>query len=264
MPTERGERTGGNTPGCREIAAWADDLLRVAQIEDYPFALNGLQVDGSRAVARIGAATDACQATIDRAAEAGCDLLMVHHGLFWGGPRRLVGPLYERFRRLFESGMGLYSVHLPLDAHPEIGNNSLLASEFNLREPERFGALEGTEGIGVVGAVDTALDELAVQVEAVCGQRPVIIAGGPRCVSRLAIISGGGGSRIESAARAGADTFLTGEGTHHTYHEALELGINVIYAGHYATETLGIKALARLAAERFGVEHVFFDIPTGL
>lgn len=264
MSSAMGERKAGNAPGCREVASWADDFLRVAQIEDYQFALNGLQVDGSRAVTRIGAATDASRATIVRAVEAGCDLLMVHHGLFWGGVRPLVGPLYERVRRLFESGMGLYSVHLPLDAHPEIGNNSLLAAEFDLRDTERFGALQGTEGIGVVGVVDVALDELAARVEAVCGQPPFVIAGGPQRVSRLAISSGGGGSRIESAARAGADTFLTGEGTHHTYHEALELGINVIYAGHYATETLGIRELARLAAERFGAEHLFFDIPTGL
>lgn len=250
--------------GCREIAAWADDLLSVDAIEDYPFALNGLQVDGRRKVRRIGAATDACRATIDLAVEARCDLLMVHHGLFWGGARPLVGPLYERLRRLFESGMGLYSVHLPLDAHPEVGNNALLAAEFELREVTPFGTLGGSDGIGVIGTVDASRAELAARAEAACGQRPIVIPGGPERAARLAIISGGAGSRIEAAARAGADTFLTGEGTHHTYHEAMELGINVIYAGHYATETLGVRALARRAAEHFGVEHAFFDVPTGL
>ena len=259
-----GERGTGGGAGCREVAAWADELLRVAEIEDYPFALNGLQVDGRREVARIGAATDACVATINLAVEAGCDLLMVHHGLFWGGVRPLVGPAYERFRRLFESGMGLYSAHLPLDAHPEIGNNALLAVEFGLSEIERFGSFKGNEGIGVIGTVNTSCVELAARAEAVCDRVPIVIAGGPERVSRLAILSGGGGSHLEAAAAAGADTFLTGEGNHHTYHEALELGLNVIYAGHYATETLGVRALARRAAERFGAEHHFFDVPTGL
>ena len=249
---------------CREVAGWLDDYLCVDEIEDYPFALNGLQVDGRCPVVRIGAATDACQATIDLAAEAGCDLLLVHHGLFWGGVRPLVGPAYERFRRLVESGMGLYSAHLPLDAHPRIGNNVLLAAEFDLRDIEPFGSFRGNDGIGVIGAIDTSLGELAARAEAVCGHVPIVIDGGPGRVSRLAIVTGGAGSMIEAAVMAGADTFLTGEGNHHTYHEAMELGINVIYAGHYATETLGIRALAERAAERFGVEHIFFDVPTGL
>ena len=258
---------GGTVSGratCGEIAAWADELLCVAEIEDYPFALNGLQVEGRREVARIGAATDACLATLDLAIEAECDLLMVHHGLFWGGLRPLVGPLYERFRRLFESGMGLYSVHLPLDAHPEIGNSALLAAEFSLTDAERFEPLEGSDGLGVIGSVDASRAELAARAEAVCGHRPFVIPGGPERAARLAIITGGAGTRIEAAAEAGADTYLTGEGAHHTYHQAMELGLNVIYAGHYATETLGVRALARRAAKRFGTEHTFFDVPTGL
>ncbi|WP_420634594.1 Nif3-like dinuclear metal center hexameric protein [Candidatus Palauibacter sp.] len=260
MATSRGE----SRAGCREIAAWMDDLLRVAEIEDYPFALNGLQLDGRREVARIGAATDACRATIDLAAEAGCDLLLVHHGLFWGGLRPFVGPAYERFRRLVESGMGLYSAHLPLDAHPQIGNNILLAAEFALQAIERFGSFRGNDGIGVIGTVDASREELAARAEAICDQTPIVISGGPERVARLAIVTGGGGSMIEAAAAAGADTFLTGEGNHHTYHEAMELGINVIYAGHYATETLGVRALAERAADHFGAEHCFFDVPTGL
>lgn len=255
---------GGSGPPCREVAAWLDDYLRVGEIEDYPFALNGLQIDGRRAVRRIGAATDACQATIDLAADAGCDLLLVHHGLFWGGLRPFVGPAYARFRRLVESGMGLYSAHLPLDAHPEIGNNVLLAAVLGLREPAPFGSFKGNDGIGVIGGVDASLSELATRAEVVCGHKPVVIGGGPARVSRLAVVTGGAGSMIEAAAMAGADTFLTGEGNHHTYHEAMELGINVVYAGHYATETLGIQALAARAGEHFGADHAFFDVPTGL
>ena len=118
---------------CREAAAWMDDYLRVTEIEDYPSAVNGLQVDGRREVKRIGAATDGCMATIDLATRADCDLLIVHHGLFWDGVRPLVGPAYHRLHRLMESGMGLYSAHLPLDAHPEVGNNAILATELGLQ-----------------------------------------------------------------------------------------------------------------------------------
>ena len=251
-------------PGCREVARWLDDFLSVTEVEDHPFALNGLQVDGRREVSRIGAATDACRATIDLAVEADCDLLLVHHGLFWGGPRPFVGPAYERVRRLVASGMGLYSAHLPLDLHPVVGNNVLLAAEFALRGVERFGSFKGNQGIGVIGDLEMSRAELAVRAEAVCGRTPILIAGGPERVSRLAIVSGGGGSMLEAVFEAGADTFLTGEGNHHTYHEAMELGLNLIYAGHYATETLGVRALARRAADRFGAGHVFFDVPTGL
>ena len=260
----RARASGESGASCREVAAWLDAFLRVAEIEDYPNALNGLQVDGVREVSRIGSATDACQATIDLAAAEGCDLLLVHHGLFWDGLRPLVGPAYERLRRLIESGMGLYSAHLPLDAHPEVGNNALLGAELGLREVEPFGSFGGNDGIGVIGTMDATRAEVAARAEAVCAHRPTVIAGGPERVSRLAVVTGGAGSMIAAAASAGADTFLTGEGNHHTYHEAMELGVNVIYAGHYATETLGVQALAKRAAERFGAESLFFDVPTGL
>lgn len=243
---------------------WLNEFLRVGENEDYPGALNGLQVDGSRAVKRVGAATDACLATIDLAVDAECDLLLVHHGLFWGGVKPMVGPGYERFRRLFASGLGLYSAHLPLDAHEEVGNNVLLASAMGLSERDRFGSALGFDAIGVIGSLDLSRDALAARTAEVCGAIPVVIPGGPSQVRRLAIVTGGAGSMIGEAVRAGADTFLTGEGNHHTFHEAMELGINVVYAGHYATETLGVRALAERVAAEFHAEHVFFDVPTGL
>ncbi|MDX1577352.1 MAG: Nif3-like dinuclear metal center hexameric protein [Gemmatimonadota bacterium] len=249
---------------CRELASWLDALLRVPEIEDYPGALNGLQVEAERPVRRIGAATDACLASIECAAEADCDLLLVHHGLFWGGPEALVGPAYRRMRALFRHGLGVYSAHLPLDAHPELGNNALLAEALGLGDPEAFGSFKSLEGLGMIGELPLARDTLLARVEEVCGREPRLIPGGPERVRRLAIVSGGAGSMIADAAAAGADTFLTGEGNHHTYHEALELGINVIYAGHYATETLGVRALAARAADAFGLQHRFFDLPTGL
>ncbi len=250
--------------GCRDVAAWLDDFLRVGEIEDYPGALNGLQLEGHREVRHIGAATDACLASIDRAIEADCDMLLVHHGLFWGGPAPLTGPAYERVRRLVESGMALYSSHLPLDMHPEAGNNVLLGRRIGLKEAVPFGSAMGNDGIGVMGTVAVSRDGLADRVSKVCGQKALVIPGGPERVSKLALATGSAASLIGSAVAAGADTFLTGEGTHHSYHEAMELGINVIYAGHYATETFGARALAERTAARFGATHSFFDLPTGL
>ncbi len=249
---------------CREVAAWLNEFLRIDEIEDYPGALNGLQVDGRRPVTRIGAATDACQATIDLAIDDECDLLLVHHGLFWGGSQPLVGPTYQRFRRLIESGLGLYSAHLPLDTHEDVGNNVLLAKALGMNHLGRFGSAQGVDGLGVIGAVDLSREDLVARTAEACGSRPMVIPGGPSRLQRLAIVTGGAGSMIADAARAGADTFITGEGNHHTFHEAMELGINVLYAGHYATETLGVRALAERAAQRFHAEHVFFDVPTGL
>ena len=208
---------------------------------------------------RLGAATDACLRTIELANEAACDLLLVHHGLFWGGSGPVVGPAYQRLAALFESGLGLYSSHLPLDTHDEVGNNVLLASALGLSPDGRFGSLLGIEGIGVMTGFGGTREELVKRVSTALGVEPRILPGGSGRIERLAIVSGGGGSMIAQAARSGADAFLTGEGNHHTYHEALELGIDVFYAGHYATETLGVQALARRTAGEFGLEWSFFD-----
>jgi len=249
---------------CDDIAAWIYDYLDVATIEDYPGALNGLQVQGTRPVRRVGAATDAALATIDLAIEAECDLLLVHHGLFWGGSERLVGPAFQRIRRLIESGLGVYSAHLPLDVHGELGNNVLLAAELGISAPDRFGTFKGNDGIGVIGSVAMDRSELALKLADLCAATPIVIPGGPERVERLAVVSGGAGSMLSEAFAAGADTFVTGEGGHHTYHEAMEMGINLVYAGHYATETIGVRALAERVAKEFGIEHAFFDVPTGL
>lgn len=250
--------------GLKEIVAWIDGYLRTDEVDDYAGALNGLQLDGPREVARIAAATDASVMTIDRAVDAGCDLLLVHHGLFWSGPVRLVGPPFERLRRAIEGGLAIYSAHLPLDVHDEIGNNVLLGRAIGLDEIERFGSAKGVDGIGVVGPLEVDRDELARRLGGATGAEPFLIPGGPERTRRVAVITGGAASMIEDARAAGADTFVTGEGAHHTYHQAMELGLNVFYAGHYATETLGVRALAERVAERFGVEQLFIDAPTGL
>jgi dinuclear metal center YbgI/SA1388 family protein len=248
----------------QEIVEYLDEYLNVAGIPDYPGAHNGLQVENRSPIERVSGATDACMETIERAAAAGSQLLIVHHGLFWGEVWPAVGVTYRRLRALIDADMAVYSVHLPLDIHPEIGNNVLLAGALDLTVEGRFGTLSGIDDFGVWATADLPRAELAERVRRVCGSPPLVIEGGPAHVRRIGILTGGGGSMISQAHAAGLDTFLTGEGSHHTYHEATELGVNVLYAGHYATETLGVKTLTRRVAERFGIEWEFVDYPTGL
>ena len=248
----------------REIVEYLDEYLDVASIPDAPGARNGLQVDGRSPVERVCAAVDATQATIDAAAREGAQLLLVHHGLFWGDPLPVVGRTYRRLKALFDADVAVYAAHLPLDVHPEVGNNVLLSRGLGLEGEGRFGAWAGFEGVGVWCAADLSLDALAERVRDVCGEAPRVIPGGPPHVRRVGIVTGGAGSLIAAAHDAGLDTFLTGEGAHHTFHDAVELGINVMYAGHYATETLGVKALAARLADRFDLAWGFVDRPTGL
>ncbi len=247
-----------------EIVEYLDEYLEVDRVPDAPGARNGLQVDARSPVERICAAVDACQTTIEAAAEDGAQLLLVHHGLFWGDPLPVTGRTYRRLKALFDADLALYSAHAPLDVHPEIGNNSLLARALGLEIEGRFGSWRGLDEIGVWSAVDLSLGELTDRIGEVCDTQPFVIRGGPNHVRRVGIITGGADSSIEEAHEAGLDTFVTGEGSHHSFHDAMELGVNVVYAGHYATEVLGVKALAELLAGRFDLSWSFVDHPTGL
>lgn len=247
-----------------EIVEYLDEYLEVDRVPDAPGARNGLQVDARSPVERICAAVDACQTTIEAAAEEGAQLLLVHHGLFWGDPLPVTGRTYRRLKALFDADLALYSAHAPLDVHPELGNNVLLARALGLEIEGRFGSWRELDGIGVWSAVDLPLDELTGRIGEVCGSPPFVIRGGPAHVRRIGIISGGADSSIEDAHEAGLDTFVTGEGSHHSFHDAMELGVNVVYGGHYATEVLGVKALAEMLAGRFDLIWSFVDHPTGL
>lgn len=248
----------------REIVEFLDDYLRIAEIPDYPGAHNGLQVASRAPVERLCAATDACQATIEAAAEEEAGLMLVHHGLLWGDPLPVTGRTYRRLRALFEAELALYSAHLPLDVHPEVGNNVLLAAALGLEVEGRFGRHRELEGIGVWAAADLSLRELVERVTRACDAAPRVVRGGPSHVRRVGIVTGGAGSLVGQAHDEGLDTFVTGEGSHHTFHEATELGVNLVYAGHYATETFGVRALAERVADRFGIEWSFVEYPTGL
>ncbi len=248
----------------RELVEFLDDYLEVSRVPDYPGAWNGLQVACRSPIESVCVATDACQATIDQAAREGAQLLIVHHGLFWGEPLPVTGRSYRRLKSLMEADMALYSSHLPLDVHPEVGNNVLLARQLGLDTEGTFGRWSDLEGLGVWAATDLPLRDFVARVEAACGVEPKLIPGGPEHVRRVGIATGSAGSLIEQAHEEGLDTFVTGEGNHHTFHEATEIGLNVIYAGHYATETAGVRALGGLLSDRYGLDCRFVDHPTGM
>jgi len=247
----------------RSLTQYLDDYLGIALIADDREALNGLQVENSGVVSRVAAAVDACQVSIDTAAARGADLLLVHHGLFWRGLEPLTGRHGRRVRKLIESDIALYSAHIPLDVHSEVGNNVRLAELLGVADAEPFGDYKG-QAIGVIGGVDSSLEEFISRVRHCLAVEPHVIAAGSDRLTRVAVISGGGGTLIEQARNAGADLYLTGEGPHHTHFDAEEWGLNVVYAGHYATETVGVQALARHLGEKFGLPWEFIDHPTGL
>ena len=247
-----------------KLITYLDDYLRVKEIEDA--SQNGLQVEGSENVAKIAFAVDGCQATFEQAVAAGAQLLIVHHGLFWDKPLRLVGPLFRRVKTLVVGDCGLYAVHLPLDFHPQVGNNAELVRLLELKDTRAFGEYHGSE-IGIGGMLDPPLPlEMLVErlAQATGEPRVRVLAHGPAEASRVGCVSGGAAFLMNQVADADFDTFITGETSHNCFHDAAEYGLNVVYGGHYATETLGVKALARHLEEKFGLETTFLDIPTGM
>lgn len=246
-----------------DVVQYLDDYLRVGEVPDEPGARNGLQVEGRREIGRIAAAVDASERTIDTAAGWGADLLVVHHGLFWDGGVPLTGRRYRKVKRLIESGMAVYSAHIPLDVHPDVGNNAVLAEALGVAVEGWFGDYRGIS-LGVWGRIDLRREALAARLDEVLGGRVHMMAGGPERLERVGIITGGGGSMIGEAIAAGLDAYVTGEGAHHTYFDAIEGGINVYYGGHYATEIWGVRALAEHLGERYALETRFIDGPTGL
>lgn len=244
------------------ILYFLNERLDIPAFPDFDGAQNGLQVSGRDRVERIGAAVDASIETIEEAVARDIHLLLVHHGLYWDGLRPLTGRSYRRVAPLVRANAALYSAHLPLDANPEIGNCALLVRALGLAPEERFGTFAGVP-IGFATRTDESREGLQARVVEVVGGPVRVIAGGPARVRRVGVITGGGADFVAEAAEAGLDTLLTGEGKHHTYLDAHELGVNVLLAGHYATETFGVKALAEAVQAEFGIPWEFLDFPTG-
>jgi dinuclear metal center YbgI/SA1388 family protein len=257
------------TPTAAVLARHLDEILRTSEFPDYDGALNGLQCDHRGPVRRIGAAVDVSRQVIELAATRGVNFLLAHHGMFWSGAQALVGPVYTRHRLLFDHDIAVYSSHLPLDAHPVHGNNVLLARELGLVPTEPFATFRGT-AIGVAGHADQETEALFEAAERIArhhggAARASAMARGRR-TSRWAICTGAGASSatLREARATGIDTLIVGEGPHHTAVEAAEAGLVIIYAGHYATETLGVSSIGAHLAEAFGLPWEFLPAPTCL
>jgi dinuclear metal center YbgI/SA1388 family protein len=245
-----------------------DSVLRSADVPDYDTAHNGLQLENDGTVSHIAAAVDFSAASVAAAVAEHAQLLIVHHGMFWR-TQRLVGAAYQRMRTAIVNNLAVYSSHIPLDLHPALGNNALLAKELKLSASGTFGRFKGVE-IGVTGTEDLPTSELFVRTQAFAQRFETHAVSTPfdktRKTRRWAIVTGMGASSdtLAEAAARGVDTLIVGEGSHHTAVQAREDGLVVMYAGHYATETLGVCAIAEDVSERFGTTWAFVNVPTGL
>ena len=245
------------------IITYSDQLLRTAEIMDYDGAVNGLQVENNGKVSSIAAVVDATATTVSMAVQGGADLLIAHHGLFWGASHPWTGRRYELLKMLLAHNMAVYSSHLPLDLHPKLGNNIQLARALGFKSTTPFFVSKG-QSIGLKTQVRIDRAELTTRLEATLGGRVTLLPGGPTECRKIGIVSGGAGAELARAAAEGVDTFITGEGPHWTYALAEDLRVNVLYGGHYATETFGVKALAAHLSQKFSVPWAFLDHPTGL
>lgn len=239
-----------------------DQTLGHAGARDYPGAFNGLQVQNQGEVQRIAVAVDAHLDTLRAAVAWKADLLIVHHGLFWSGFAPVTGATYHKLKLCLEHDLAVYASHLPLDAHPELGNAVGLARALDLGDGEPWFEAHGWT-IGRRFRIDVSRSELAQRLQAVTGQVHLALWG-PERIRSLGLLTGGGGSELTVAAHDGLDTLLTGEGPHWTDGMARDLGLNLLYGGHYATETFGVRALAAHLEARFGLPWTFLDVPSGL
>ena len=251
------------------IARYVDDLLRTAEIPDYPNALNGIQLSNRGTIRRVAAAVDFSRRSIEGAIAADANLLLVHHGMFWGGVQPLKGAQYERLSLLMQHDIAVYSSHLPLDAHPALGNNALLAARLGLSPEAGFARFQSVD-VGVQGSANIPTETLATRARTFAAEHGGHVVATPiepdRLTRKWAICTGAGAGveTLREAAAKGIDTLIVGEGPHWTAVDGPEAGIAIVYAGHYATETLGVRALAAQISDRFAVAHTFIEAPTGL
>jgi dinuclear metal center YbgI/SA1388 family protein len=245
-----------------EILGYCDDLLDCASFEDY--GPNGLQVPGRTEVARIATGVSANLETLQRGIDAGADLVITHHGLLWGDQLSPVSvPMAARLRALLRADVSLAAFHLPLDAHPEIGNNALLRDALDLDADDRpFGEAKGS-AVGLIGRArePIGVDELRSRLSKAVGREPLVFDAGPERITTVGIVTGAGGFALHEAGPLGLDALVTGEPSEPVMGEAREYGIHFLAGGHYATETFGVRRLGELVAERFEIEHEFIDVP---
>lgn len=256
-------------PTLSAVAADLDQLLRTREIPDYPAALNGVQLENRGEIVKVAAAVDFSRRVVERTITARANLLVVHHGMFWGGLRPIIGQLYDRIAPLIRHDVAVYASHLPLDAHPELGNNVLLAHELGLEPSGGFARYE-TIDVGVRGVSEIPTHALIDRARAVARRHDGDVIATPlpesRMTRRWAICTGAGAdaNTIREALDSGIDTLIVGEGPHHTAVEAADVGLVILYVGHYATETFGVRALAEYLEKRFALPWEFIEAPTGL
>ena len=252
------------------VVSWLDDILQTETTPDYPGALNGLQLANRGSVRKVAAAVDFSTRSVTAAIEAGANLLIVHHGMFWGGTRAITGRKYSRLARLIEADVAVYSSHLPLDRHPQLGNNVLLARTLGLEPSGEFAEFKNIF-VGVQGSSDVGTRVLVDRARAFSRSQggdtiATALEGESRVTRRWAICTGAGASAetLDEAARNGIDTLIVGEGPHWTAVDAADRELAIIYVGHYASETLGVYALAAEASKQFNVTWAKISAPTGL
>lgn len=244
-----------------ELVSFLDSILKTDKIRDY--SCNGLQVQGSETIKKIGLLVDACMEGYRLAIEKNCQLVIAHHGIIWDGIKTVSGNTYTHIKYLLENDLNLYASHLPLDLHPELGNNAQLAAILSMSNLKPFGNYKGID-IGFEGqfknnvTIDNIVQKLCQNLQSEC----MVLPFGKKVIKRVAVVSGGAADLLSEAISKGIDCYITGESAHYNYHEALENKINVVFAGHYHTEKPGVQALGKVLEEKFGIESEFIDIPT--
>ena len=245
-----------------QLSHYLDNLLDIRAIKDAPNAVNGLQVQNTGDIQRVGLAVDVCAATIAMAAEQKCNMLFVHHGLFWGGLQPIRGTHYDKLAAMIQANLGLYAAHIPLDMHPVLGNNRTLADCIGLSQLKPFGEYDGQK-IGLKGEIaPQSAASLGKSLEKKLGAPVRVIGEGE--VRTVGLVTGGAADILRQAQREPLDCYITGEGSNHHFHEAMEGNCVLILAGHYATETGGVRAVGRHLEEKFNLETAFLDHPTGM
>jgi dinuclear metal center YbgI/SA1388 family protein len=246
-----------------DLVHWLDEELGSDRIVDYRDAHNGLQVEGAQEVRSVALAVDASLATIRDAATLGANLLVVHHGLFWGGHVPVTGMYYRRLSSLIRSNLALYSSHVPLDVHPVLGNDVGLIASIDAKPGGTFPDDRG-QVLGFWADMGIPRSELVTRLTESLRAEPRVLAKGPQIVGRIGVVTGSAAFALEAAIKVGCDTFLTGEGPHHLYFEAEERNVNVVLGGHYATERFGLLALGERLRRDLNLETFFLEHPTGL
>jgi dinuclear metal center YbgI/SA1388 family protein len=244
-----------------KLVRFLDKELRINEIQDL--SRNGLQVEGTEKIRRVGLAVDACQEAYEAAAHEDCQMIITHHGMIWGGLPSITKTVYRQIHYLFDHEINLYAVHLPLDLHPKYGNNAQIADILRIRSRKPFGDYKGTfvgwEGL-LPGAVN--IRALSDRLEKTLGGNNTLLPFGKKEIRRVGIMSGRATDILAEAVRKGLDCFITGEPIHEHHHLARDAGINVIYCGHYHSEKAGVQAVGKLIEKKFWIESVFLDIPT--